>query len=109
VNPSERVIVGTAVISLVVVICFFYIQFLRQGIGEDYWQEFVQSQFPLVFGLPIACVVAFGLVIVFSLITSSPDNVYIGNFSLEGVAGPLFIWVVVFLSLVFAIKMLTRR
>jgi hypothetical protein len=100
-----NIAIGVGAVIFVLILGYFVTSFLQTQMGAD-WTPFVKANFSLIFGVPLASVAAFGLVVFFHEITPGPVEMKALGFELKGPAGQLLMWVVVFLSLVLAIKLL---
>ncbi len=79
-----------------------------QVFGGETWQEFVLENFELVAGTPMAAALAFVIVMVFFGGIGGPVKIKIGILELSGPAGPILLWVICFLVVVFAITLLSN-
>jgi amino acid transporter len=104
--PNGSIAVG-AVLFNFVFICIA-IWFFRKQMGEE-WKQFLKDNYVIIFGIPFAATAAFGLVIFFGVTTPGPIDLDIWSLKLNGPAGPLTMWVVVFLSLVLGIWVIRPR
>jgi len=77
--------------------------------GHDVWVRFVLANFTLVLGLPMAAALAFGVVIAFQETTSGPLEVRLGPLEIKGPAGPILLWVVCLLAIVFSMEYLAAE
>ena len=80
-----------------------------QTFGHDVWTRFVLENFTLVLGLPMAAALAFGVVIAFQETTSGPLEVRLGPLEIKGPAGPILLWVVCLLAIVFSMEYLAAE
>jgi hypothetical protein len=76
--------------------------------GSDVWQAFVLSNFELVIGTPMAAALAFCIVMIFYGSFEGPLKMKIGFIEIEGPAGPILLWVVCFIVVVWGISILSR-
>ena len=83
--------------------------FAKKQMGEQEWGIFYRENFNMLVGLPQACVVAFGIVLYFNIATDEPLKLTLFNFTFSGPAVPAIIWMVLFLSIIFGIKLLSKR
>jgi hypothetical protein len=100
-----NIAIGVGAVIFVLILGYFVTLFLQTQMGAD-WKPFVKANFSLIFGVPLASVAAFGLVVFFHVITPGPIEMKALGFELKGPAGQLLMWVVVFLSFILAIKLL---
>jgi hypothetical protein len=76
--------------------------------GRDVWQIFVLNNFELVIGTPMAAALAFCIVMIFYGSFEGPLKMKIGVLEIEGPAGPILLWVVCFVVVVWGINFLSR-
>jgi len=69
------------------------------------WFELAQKQFPAMVGLPLSAVAALFVVLVLRM-SSGPIEVEIGGLKFKGAAAPIVFWLLCFLAIAGAIKML---
>jgi hypothetical protein len=98
-------------IAVVLVTCiaviFFWI-IVRRGLQERAWLETTKHNFAAIVGLPAIAVAALFLVLVLRM-ADGPIEVTIGNsLAFKGAAAPIVFWVVCFLAMASALKMLWR-
>ncbi len=79
-----------------------------QVFGRETWQKFVLENFELVTGTPMAAALAFVIVMVFYGGIGGPVKIKIGILELSGPAGPILLWAICFLVVVFAITLLSN-
>ena len=83
--------------------------FTKKQMGNDEWKAYYRYNFPFIAGLPMAVVAAFGIAAYFDVVTDGPIEVSFWGIALKGPAGPVMLWVLVFISIVSAIKILARK
>lgn len=76
--------------------------------GRDVWQSFVLSNFELVIGTPMAAALAFCIVMIFYGSFEGPLKMKIGVLEIEGPAGPILLWAVCFMIVVWGINFLSK-
>jgi hypothetical protein len=76
--------------------------------GSETWQAFVLANFELVLGTPMAAALAFCIVMIFYGSFEGPLKMRIGVLEIEGPAGPILLWVVCFIAVVWGIHILSR-
>jgi hypothetical protein len=76
--------------------------------GRDVWQSFVLNNFELVMGTPMAAALAFCIVMIFYGSFEGPLRMKIGVLEIAGPAGPILLWAVCFLVVVWGINILSR-
>lgn len=83
--------------------------FASKQMGDDEWKIYYKNNFPFVAALPMAVVAAFGITVYFDVATGgSIEGSFLG-LEFKGPAGPLMLWILVFISIIFAIKILARK
>lgn len=70
-----------------------------------FWQELIRSQFPVIVGLPIAGLGALFVTLVLR-ISAGPIEFEAGPVRFKGGSAPIVFWVLCFLSMVLATKLL---
>lgn len=75
--------------------------------GSKTWQAFVLANFELVIGMPMAAALAFCIVMIFYGSFEGPLKMRIGVLEIEGPAGPILLWVVCFVVVVWGIYVLS--
>jgi hypothetical protein len=76
--------------------------------GRDIWQSFVLNNFELVMGMPMAAALAFCIVMIFYGSFEGPLKMKIGVLEIEGPAGPILLWAVCFMVVVWSINILSK-
>ena len=76
--------------------------------GRDIWQSFVLNNFELVMGMPMAAALAFCIVMIFYGSFEGPLKMKIGVLEIEGSAGPILLWAVCFMVVVWSINILSK-
>ena len=71
----------------------------------SFWQNLIKDQFPVVIGIPMAGAGALFVTLVLR-ISSGPIEFKVAGVSFKGGSAPIVFWVLCFLVLVLAIKML---
>src|SRR5713101_1406673 len=91
--------IGVGAVIFVLILSYIATLFLKEQMGGE-WKEFLKANYVFMFGIPFAATAAFGLVVFFGVTSPDPIELNIWGLVLKGPAGPLLMWVVVFLSLV---------
>lgn len=92
---------GVLFLSLIVVILF-----LGYAIQDPGWlMKIFENHFPATVGLPLAMMAALGIVTLFRRQAGQIEFELLG-IRIRGGAGPAIMWIIVFLSMAFAIKLL---
>lgn len=94
-----------AVILIVLFAVLLFVLFLQRAIEEKPWLSIAQKQFAAVIGLPMAALAALFVVLVLGL-TSGLVEVEFWSFKFKGAAAPIVFWVMCFLAIAGAIKLL---
>ena len=76
--------------------------------GRETWQAFVLANFELVIGTPMAAALAFCIVMIFYGSFEGPLKMKIGVLEIEGPAGPILLWAVCFMVVVWSINILSK-
>jgi hypothetical protein len=76
-----------------------------RGVQNGYWIKNTQDHFAAIVGLPAAAVGSLFLVLVLRL-TTGPIEVEIPGLKFKGAAAPIVFWLVCFLAMAYAIRML---
>ena len=76
--------------------------------GRDVWQTFVLANFELVIGTPMAAALAFCIVMIFYGSFEGPLKMKLGVLEIEGPAGPILLWTVCFITVVWGIDILSK-
>jgi hypothetical protein len=93
-----------AVVLIVLFAVLLFVLFLQRA-QEKAWLPIAQKQFGAVIGLPMAAIAALFVVLVLGL-ASGPIEVEFGSFKFKGAAAPIVFWVLCFLAIAGAIKLL---
>ena len=105
---QERVIQRAAflfaLLGVVAAALIFGYTIFAVAVGFPYWADVLKDHFAAIIGLPGAAVIAFILVI-FLRQTEGPIEFEGPGFKLTGAAGQLFMWVICFLAIACAIKL----
>jgi hypothetical protein len=75
---------------------------------EQAWLKVTQDHFAAIVGLPAAACGSLFLVLVLRL-ASGPITIKMPGFQFEGAAAPIVFWVICFLAMASAIKMLWKE
>ena len=76
--------------------------------GRVVWQTFVLANFELVIGTPMAAALAFCIVMIFYGSFEGPLKMKLGVLEIEGPAGPILLWTVCFITVVWGIDILSK-
>jgi hypothetical protein len=104
-----RIAIGVFSIIFVSALVHFGNRYAREQMGEEEWKSFFADRFSFVVGIPMSMVAAFGLVVYFEITSEGPIEISLWGLELKGPAGPLMMWVVVFLAIVLGIKVLGKK
>lgn len=104
-SPLQKFMSWVAVILVTCMTGLFFWIIIRRGIQEGAWLKVTQEHFAAVVGLPAAAVGALFLVLVLRM-ASGPIEVDIGALKFKGAAAPIVFWLLCFLAMASAIKML---
>jgi len=75
--------------------------------NAPYLLKKLDDQFNVLIGIPASAVSAL-LLVIFLRTTNGPIEFEVFGFKFKGASGPIVMWVLVFLSIVAAIKVLTK-
>ena len=103
----RRLAIGVGAMVLTAIFSVFFGLICDLTFGHDVWTAYVLQRFGLIIGTPIAAALAFGIVITFQETSEGPLSIRLGPLELSGPACPVLLWVVCFLSVVFAIGYLS--
>jgi hypothetical protein len=73
---------------------------------SDAWQVIALTNLPAVVGVPLIAVFAFMIVVVMEKTTDGEVSVKMPGFHFQGPSGPIIMWVICFLALVGAVRLL---
>jgi len=108
-DPRAQAVMGWIAVCLVsaLTVLFFGIICWR-GFSEKAWLKITQDNFATIVGLPAAAVGSLFLVLVLRFTTG---DISVEGFGLkfQGAAAPIVFWVVCFLAMASAIKMLWKQ
>lgn len=104
-----RIAIGVGAVFFVLLLMHFGNNYAKKQMGAEKWKEYYLNNIMFVVGIPMSMVAAFGLVVYFEITSSGPIEVKIWEFELTGPAGPLMMWVVVFLAIVLGMKVLGKK
>jgi hypothetical protein len=104
-----RIAIGVGSVIFVSALVHFGNKYAREQMGEERWKSFFTDRFSFVVGIPMSMVAAFGLVVYFEITSEGPIEISLWGLELKGPAGPLMMWVVVFLAIVLGIKVLGKK
>lgn len=104
-----RIATGVGAVFFVLLLMYFGNNYAEKQMGAEKWKEYYLNNIMFVVGIPMSMVAAFGLVVYFEITSSGPIEVKIWEFELKGPAGPLMMWVVVFLAIVLGMKVLGKK
>lgn len=106
---SSRLAVAIGAIVLAGLFSLAFGFWAAENFGYEAWRAFALENFELVSGLPMAAALAFGVVIAFQETSKDALTFKLGPLEIAGPAGPILLWVVCFLAIVFAIVLLSDR
>jgi hypothetical protein len=84
---------------------FFFVIVSRRGMEEHAWLKVTQDHFAAIVGLPASAVGALFLVLVLRM-AEGPIEFEVGAVKFKGAAAPIVFWLLCFLGMASAIKML---
>jgi len=100
----RRVMSWLAVILVACMTMVFFAIICMRGIQDRAWVTVTQQHFAAVVGLPAAAVAALFLVLVLRM-ADGPIVVEIGPLKFKGAAAPIVFWLICFLAMALAIRM----
>ncbi len=103
-----RIATGIGAMLFVGLMMHFGNKYAQDQMGEEKWKNYFVDNFSFIVGLPMSTVGAFGLVVYFESTSTDPIKISLWGLELEGPAGPLMMWVVVFLAIVLGIRALRK-
>ena len=112
-SPTHRMTHVQLVMSWIAVclVTFMTVLFfgiiLYRGLTDEAWLEVAKAHFAAVVGLPAAAVGSLFLVIVLR-ISEGPITVNLGSWSFDGASAPIAFWILCFLAMAYAIKLLWK-
>ena len=95
--------IAVVLIALFAVLALGRVVYLAYA--KSAWLDLAQRQFPAMVGLPLSAVAALFVVLVLRM-SSGPIEVEIGALKFKGAAAPIVFWLLCFLAIAGAIKML---
>jgi hypothetical protein len=101
----RRVMAWTAVVLIAFFTVAVFSLLLWRGLQERAWLSIAQKQFAAVIGLPMSAIASLFVVLVLR-IAAGPIEVEVGSFKFKGAAAPIVFWLLCFLSIATAIKLL---
>jgi hypothetical protein len=104
-----RIAIGVGSIIFVSAFVHLGAKYARKEMGAERWTNFFEDRFSFVVGIPMSAVTAFGLVVYFEITSQGPIEISLWGLVLKGPAGPLMMWVVVFLAIVLGINVLWKK
>ena len=107
ITSTSRVKMGVGALVLAALMSILFGWICDRTFGHETWTKFILENFGLVFGLPMAAALAFGIVVAFQQTADGPLSMRMGPLEFSGPAGPILLWVVCFLAAVFAIALLS--
>jgi hypothetical protein len=108
-QQSWRALVGVGAVLFTLSLLYVGTKFAQRELGYDTWKSYFRDNHLWLFGVPAASVAAFGLVVFFEVTSDESIEMNIWGLELKGPAAPLTMWVVVFLALVLALKVLSKK
>jgi hypothetical protein len=101
-----RQIMSWVAVGLVTCMAIFFFGLIgRRGMEEHAWLKVTQDHFAAVVGLPASAVGALFLVLVLRM-ADGPIEFEVGAVKFKGAAAPIVFWLLCFLGIASAIKML---
>jgi hypothetical protein len=95
--------VAGAGIAIFAAVYFFRVAWL--AIHEAFWKDLALKHFPAMVGLPAAALAATFLILTFEAVSGEVEFKALGV-EFKGASGPIVLWVVCFLSIAVAIRLL---
>ena len=101
-------IIGGAALSTVYFLFLGKHFLMRSRPSESRLVTIIENNAAASFGIPLASVSAFCIVILLQVASADPITIDIWGFKLSGASGPVALWVVCFLANTFAVKVLWK-
>jgi len=108
-SPSRvrQVVTWLSLIGGLALVGITYFPVLRAAIAQDPWLlELFQHHYAAIFGLPGAALLSFILVVVFEARFDNIEMEIMNVLKFRGASGPIVLWVLCFLSMTAAIRLL---
>lgn len=108
-SPStvRQVVTWLSLIGGLALVGITYFPVLRAALAQDPWLlELFQHHYAAIFGLPGAALLSFILVVVFEARFDNIEMEIMNVLKFRGASGPIILWVLCFLSMTAAIKLL---
>ncbi len=93
--------------ALLIVIFSTYVFFIvaKRGYDDKIWLPIAMQHFPAIIGLPMAAICALFIVMILKY-TSGPIEFELLSFKFKGASGQIIFWVICFLAITLAIRVL---
>ena len=107
-NPTARKIVTwLCLVAGIGLVAVTYFPVIRAALNQDSWLlEIFRQHYAAIFGLPGAALLSFILVVVFEARFDRIEMEIANVLKFRGASGPVILWVLCFLSMTLAIKLL---
>ena len=103
-----RFVIGWAFVILALLLALIALAWwLAVDWNAPYLVSKIDQQFNVVIGVPVSIAAAL-MIVLFLRTTDGPIEFEVLGFKFKGASGPIVLWVLVFLSIVAAIKVLTK-
>ena len=105
-SKFSKIVFGISVLAILVFVIILGLGIVVEGQQNPEWLlVIVQKHFAAVIVTPLAMIASIVIVSLFKYQSDSIEVEFIG-FKFKGAAGPVIMWILVFLSIVYAIKLL---
>ena len=101
----RKLLSWAAVLAVILYGVLLFALFLIRGVGDKQMDELVLTHYPTVVGLPSAAAAALFIVLVLKA-AAGPIEFDALGFKFKGASGPVVLWVMCFLAIVLAIRVL---
>jgi len=95
-------VAGTLIVILTIIIFWIIV---KRGFEDKVWLPIAMQHFPSIVGLPMAAIASL-MVVMLLKYTSGPIEFEILSLKFKGASGQIVFWILCFLSIVLAIKIL---
>jgi hypothetical protein len=101
----RNVMSWVAVVSTAVFATAMFAIVIWRGLHEEAWLPIAKAHFAAVVGLPLVAIAALFVVLILRM-ASGPIEVEIGSFKFKGAAAPIVFWIMCFLAMSTALRIL---
>jgi hypothetical protein len=107
-NPTaRRIVTWLCLVAGIGLVAVTYFPVIRAALNQDPWLlEIFRKHYAAIFGLPGAALLSFILVVVFEARFDRIEMEIANVLKFRGASGPVILWVLCFLSMTLAIKLL---